>query len=75
LPQVAAQGHQHYLVAKSTTEQSATTTVAQLIGKEKVDEIARMLGGVEKTDLSIAHAEAMLLGVDGSQLAKKPSTG
>ena len=69
LPQVAAQGHQHYVVAKSTSKKSATTTVVQLTEEEKVDEIARMLGGVEKTDLSLAHAEAMLSGVEPS--AKK----
>jgi DNA repair protein RecN (Recombination protein N) len=64
LPQVAAQGHQHYVVAKSTTRKSATTTVVQLTEKEKVAEIARMLGGVEKTDLSLAHAQAMISGVE-----------
>jgi DNA repair protein RecN (Recombination protein N) len=73
LPQVAAQGHQHYVVAKSTTKKSATTTVVQLSKEEKVDEIARMLGGVEKTDLSLAHAEAMLLGVESNPRGKEPS--
>ena len=73
LPQVAAQGHQHYVVAKSTTKKSATTTVVQLTEEEKVDEIARMLGGVEKTELSRAHAEAMLLGVDSNQHGTEPS--
>jgi DNA repair protein RecN (Recombination protein N) len=72
LPQVAAQGHQHYVVAKSTTKKSATTTVVQLGEEEKVDEIARMLGGVEKTDLSLAHAEAMLSRVESPQ-HKEPS--
>jgi DNA repair protein RecN (Recombination protein N) len=52
------------VVAKSTTKKSATTTVVQLTEEEKVDEIARMLGGVEKTDLSLAHAEAMISGVE-----------
>jgi DNA repair protein RecN (Recombination protein N) len=54
------------VVAKSTTKKSATTTVVQLTEEEKVKEIARMLGGVEKTDLSLAHAEAMLSGVEPS---------
>ena len=71
LPQVAAQGHQHYVVAKSTTKKSATTTVVQLTEEEKIDEIARMLGGVEKTDLSLAHAEAMLSGVESPQRDKE----
>ena len=62
LPQVAAQGHQHYVVSKSTQEYGAATTVVKLNEEEKVDEIARMLGGIEKTDQSIAHAESMLAG-------------
>ncbi|MBT5790016.1 MAG: hypothetical protein HOI11_06025, partial [Gammaproteobacteria bacterium] len=47
----------------------------QLTEEEKVDEIARMLGGVEKTDLSLAHAEAMLSGVESPQRqrSKEPS--
>lgn len=64
LPQVAAQGHQHYVVVKSTTANGASTTVTRLSETEKVDEIARMLGGIEKTDQSLAHAQAMISGVD-----------
>ncbi len=65
LPQVAAQGHHHYVVSKSTTADSATTLVRRLTEEEKVDEIARMLGGIEKTDQSMAHAQAMISGVEG----------
>ncbi len=60
LPQVAAQGHHHYVVSKATSSDSASTTVSRLTEEEKVDEIARMLGGIEKTDESMAHAESML---------------
>lgn len=60
LPQVAAQGHHHYVVSKSTTSDSASTNVVRLNEEEKIDEIARMLGGVEKTEQSLAHAEKML---------------
>ena len=63
LPQVAAQGHHHYVVAKSTTKVSAKTTVTRLTEESRVGEIARMLGGLEKTDLSIAHAKSMISGV------------
>ena len=48
------------MVVKSTTDEDASTTVRRLKEEEKVDEIARMLGGVKKTDQSLAHAEAML---------------
>jgi DNA repair protein RecN (Recombination protein N) len=62
LPQVAAQGHHHYVVNKSTTENSASTTVTRLTEEEKIEEIARMLGGVQKTEQSLAHAESMISG-------------
>jgi DNA repair protein RecN (Recombination protein N) len=63
LPQVAAQGHHHYVVTKSTTTKSARANVTRLSEEEKIDEIARMLGGIEKTDQSVAHAQAMIRGV------------
>ncbi len=64
LAQVAAQGHQHYMVTKSTTDVSASTTVVALDEEAKVAEIARMLGGVEQTAESLAHAESMLANSD-----------
>lgn len=60
LPQVAAQGHHHYVVEKTTDASSASTSVTRLTEEQKVDEIARMLGGVKKTDESVAHAESMI---------------
>ena len=60
LPQVAAQGHQHYVVTKSTTQEAATTLVTRLDEAQKVHEIARMLGGIKQTDQSLAHAKSML---------------
>lgn len=62
LPQVAAQGHQHLKVAKSSESKLVTTQVAALSDKEKIAEIARMLGGIEMTDQSLAHAEEMYKG-------------
>ena len=70
LPQVAAQGHHHYVVRKETSDKAASTTVLKLNEEEKVDEIARMLGGIEKTDASLAHAQSMLDGkLDDKQSA------
>ncbi|MBT4160233.1 MAG: DNA repair protein RecN, partial [Gammaproteobacteria bacterium] len=66
LPQVAAQGHHHYVVSKETTDSSAATSVTKLTEEEKVDEIARMLGGVEQTEESLAHAQSMLSGNQGT---------
>lgn len=59
LPQVAAQGHHHFQVTKTSDRKKATTLIRSLTGKEKVEEIARMLGGLEMTNQSLAHAEAM----------------
>jgi len=60
LPQVAAQGHQHLRVAKRTDGKHTQTTVTQLTPESSVDEIARMLGGVEITARARAHAQEML---------------
>lgn len=59
LPQVAAQGHCHYRVTKSADESGAATSITPLSDTEKVAEIARMLGGVEMTEQSMAHAREM----------------
>lgn len=55
LPQVAAQGHHHFRVSK----ENAQTRIEELAENNKVAEIARMLGGVNMTDQSMAHAEEM----------------
>lgn len=60
LPQVAAQGHQHLCVIKSKNTQSTETTIVALDEKSRVEEIARMLGGVEITSTTLAHAKQML---------------
>ncbi len=59
LAQVAAQGHQHLTVAKSSNGKQTTSLVKQLDDGERVKEIARMLGGIDMTESSIAHAEEM----------------
>ncbi len=63
LPQVAAQGHQHLRVAKITDGRSTRTSVTRLNAEERVDELARMLGGVEITPRARAHAHEMLAAV------------
>jgi DNA repair protein RecN (Recombination protein N) len=59
-PQVASQAHQHLLVSKLSDKQSTTTTLRQLDAGERVQEIARMLGGDSLTDKSLAHAKELL---------------
>jgi DNA repair protein RecN (Recombination protein N) len=63
LPQVAAQGHQHLRVAKLSDGRSTRTSVTRLGAEERVDELARMLGGVEITPRARAHAHEMLAAV------------
>ncbi len=59
LPQVAAQGHAHIAVSKHRPEKSGTVAVA-LDGHERILEVARMLGGVDLTETTLAHARQLL---------------
>ena len=60
LPQVASQGHQHFRVSKLSDGRSTRTQVTSLTGDGRVEEISRMLGGVEVTARARAHALEML---------------
>jgi len=60
LPQVASQGNQHLRVSKIADGRSARTAVKGLTAAERIEEIARMLGGVEITSRTRAHAREML---------------
>ncbi len=60
LPQVATQAHQHLQVSKETQEESTSTQVRTLEEGARVEEIARMLGGVEITAQTISHAKEMI---------------
>jgi DNA repair protein RecN (Recombination protein N) len=59
-PQVAAQGQQHLLVAKRHEQEASFTEVRVLNAKEKINELARMLGGVQITKKTMEHAREML---------------
>jgi len=60
LAQVAAQGHQHFCVSKVSDGQSTQTRIDSLDEKSRRDEIARMLGGIDITRETLAHAKQML---------------
>ena len=60
LPQVAACGDDHWRVAKTDTDAGLVSEVTGLRGKSRVEEVARMLGGVEITPTTRKHAEEML---------------
>jgi DNA repair protein RecN (Recombination protein N) len=60
LPQVAAQGHAHLRVSKHSEGKSTQTRIESLNTDGRRDELARMLGGVEITRETRAHAKKML---------------
>ncbi len=60
LAQVAAQGHQHWKVEKQSSDNSTTSSITGLNRQERVEEIARMLGGTEITDTTRRHARELL---------------
>jgi DNA repair protein RecN (Recombination protein N) len=60
LPQVAAQGHAHLRVSKNSMGDSTQTSIETLDAHGRRDELARMLGGVEITRETRAHAKQML---------------
>lgn len=59
-PQVASLGHQHWQVEKLQSKDSTHTRVLALDHEQRVQEVARMLGGVEITDSTLNHAREML---------------
>ncbi|KJK15951.1 DNA repair protein RecN [Pseudomonas sp. 2(2015)] len=61
LPQVAAQGHHHLFVHKVRDSDATHTAVANLGKRERVEEVARMLGGIDLTKESLAHARKMVV--------------
>ena len=60
LAQVAALGQQHLQAAKRTKDGATLAEVRRLGDDERVHEIARMLGGIEISETTLAHAEDML---------------
>ncbi len=60
LPQVASQGNHHLRVNKLTDGKTTRTSLSELAGEERVEELARMLGGVDITAKAREHAQEML---------------
>jgi DNA repair protein RecN (Recombination protein N) len=67
LPQVASQAHAHVRVTKLTDGKTTRTALHPLTADERIEEIARMLGGINVTDKAREHAAEML-----RPAAKKP---
>jgi len=60
LPQVAAQAHRQLQVSKLAGENTTRTSIRKLDNDERIDELARMLGGMKITRQTREHAKEML---------------
>jgi len=60
LPQIASMAGSHYGVTKSVKKERTSTEVRLLNKQERVEEIARMLGGKTITEATVKHAEEMI---------------
>jgi DNA repair protein RecN (Recombination protein N) len=60
LPQVAAQAHQQLQVSKSQSNDSTHIELTALSTEQRIEEIARMLGGIKLTEKTRSHAQEML---------------
>ena len=72
LPQVASQAHAHVRVVKLTDGKITRTSLHTLGPSERIEEIARMLGGVDVTDKAREHA-AEMLSVQSATRKKRPA--
>ena len=73
LAQVAAQAHQHFRVTKLTDGKITRTAVKALSREERIDEIARMSGGVNISEQARAHAREMLAAAGATERQSEDS--
>jgi len=76
LPQVAACGDHHFVVAKRSVGGHTSSQVTPLSGEARVAEVARMLGGERSSGTSLAHAQELIaqaVAVDGTAKAAPPA--
>lgn len=60
LPQIAALADSHYFISKKTDKGKTVTTIKRLEDEERVEEMARLLGGVDVTNTTLDHAREMI---------------
>ena len=73
LPQVAACGDHHFVVAKRSVGGTTTSQVTPLAGEARVAEVARMLGGERSSGTSLAHAQELIAQAVAGDGAAKPA--
>ncbi len=60
LPQIAAKGDNHYFVFKDNTSKKTVSNIKKLSADERVEEIAKMIGGAKPTRAALENAEELL---------------
>jgi len=60
LPQIAGRADSHYYIEKRITGDRTTVAVSPLLNGDRVEELARMLGGADVTETVLQHAREML---------------
>ena len=75
LPQIACYGAYHYVVHKSTRKGRTITVMKELTEKERVEEMARMLGGEKISAKTRAHAREMLEQAQKAAGSGQPAAG
>lgn len=53
-------GHHPLQVSKQSGKDTTVTEIKQLDSKQRIDEVARMLGGIEITNQTLSHAKEMI---------------
>lgn len=66
LPQIAAFGQKNYKISKSSDDSATYTSVDMLTEEEKVEEIARLTGGMNITEKTLANARELIEGAKAS---------
>ncbi len=67
LPQIAAISDTHYLVLKDVHNNNTYTRIKKLNNEEKEHELAKMLGGSEVTEITLAHAKELIKMADAKK--------
>lgn len=60
LPQIAARGEAHYFVYKDNSEKKTVSTIKLLSDDERIEEIAKMIGGNKPSKIALENAQELL---------------
>ena len=60
LPQIAVFGNRHFHVSKVVRNGKTFTDISELDGKDRINELAQMMGGGKSSDTVLEHAREML---------------